>query len=139
MTSGRGRFSMEFSHYVSGPKFEVHRLFATTSKTSDPGPASPINLSCVQVLPHVIGPKEYRQERALVIRIDEILTISGLETEFIALAMAHCGFAPARESAKRIESFSRRCVLALRGNIARHFKGMDHRDFGIRLADSPLF
>ena len=88
---------------------------------------------------YVIGPKEYRQEHVLLIRIDEILTTSGLETEFIALAMAPCGFAPARESAKHIESFSRKCVLALRGNIARHFKGMDHRDFCIRLADSPLF
>lgn len=90
------------------------------------------------VLPHVIGPKEYRQERALFIRIDEILTTSGLENEFIARSMDHCGFAPANESVKRIDSFSRKCVLALRGNIARHFKGMDHRDFCIRLADSPL-
>lgn len=86
------------------------------------------------VLPHVIGPKEYRQERALFIRIDEILATSGLENEFIARSMDHCGFAPANESVKRIDSFSRKCVLALRGNIARHFKGMDHRDFCIRLA-----
>jgi hypothetical protein len=41
-------------------------------------------------------------------------------------------------SAKRIDSFSRKCVLALRGNIARHFKGMDHHDFCMCLADSPL-
>jgi hypothetical protein len=89
-------------------------------------------------LPHVIGPKEYRQERQLFIRIDEILTSSGLESEFIELSMEYCGFDPAGQSAKRIEAFSRKCVLALRGNIARHIKGMDHRDFCIRLADSPL-
>jgi hypothetical protein len=89
-------------------------------------------------LPHVIGPKEYRQERALFDRIDEILTTSGLENEFTTRSMGKCGFDPANESAKRIDSFSRKCVLALRGNIARHFKGMDHRDFCIRLADSPL-
>jgi hypothetical protein len=89
-------------------------------------------------LPHVIGPKEYRQERQLFIRIDEILTTSGLEVEFIELSMTYCGFDLAEQSAKRIEAFSRKCVLALRGNIARHIKGMDHRDFCIRLADSPL-
>jgi len=89
-------------------------------------------------LPHVIGPKEYREERQLFIRIDEIITTSGLEAEFIELSMDHCGFDPAKQSGKRIESFSRNCVLALRGNIARHIKGMDHRNFCIRLADSPL-
>lgn len=89
-------------------------------------------------LPHVIGPKEYREERELLIRIDEILMQSGLEAEFITLAMERSGFDPETESAKRIERFSRNSVLALRGNIARHLKGMDHREFCIRLADSPL-
>jgi len=89
-------------------------------------------------LPVVFGPKEYRQERALFIRIDEILESSGLETDFIALSMKHCGFELARQSAKSIESFSRNSVLALRCNIARHYKGMDHREFCTRLADSPL-
>jgi hypothetical protein len=89
-------------------------------------------------LPVVIGPKEYRQERELFTRIDEILTSSGLEIEFIALSMKHFGYDPARQSAKRNDAFNRNCVLALRSNIARHFKCMDHRDYCVRLADSPL-
>lgn len=89
-------------------------------------------------LPHVIGPKEYREERQLFIRIDEILSHSGLEADFIELSMEHCGFDLAKQSGRRVQSFSRSCVLALRGNIARHIKGMDHREFCIRLADSPL-
>jgi len=89
-------------------------------------------------LPVVIGPKEYRQERELFIRIDEILTFSDLESEFIALSMKHCGFDPARQGVKSIETFNRNCVLALRSNIARHYKCMDHREFCTRLADSPL-
>lgn len=86
----------------------------------------------------VSGPIEYREERELFIRIDEILTTSGLEAEFVALSMKQSGFEPTNRSAKRIEAFSRSCVLAMRSNIARHIKGMDHRDFCVRLADSTL-
>lgn len=89
-------------------------------------------------LPHVFGPKEYREERALFIRIDEILSSSGLEGEFITLAMEHHGLDPTKASAKETENFCRNSILALRTNIARHFKGMDHREFCTRLADSPL-
>jgi hypothetical protein len=89
-------------------------------------------------LPQVEGPKEYHEERELFIRLDEILATSGLEQEFIHLSMAHSGFTPAEQSAKRIDAFSRSCVLALRSNIARQLKGMEHREFCIRLADSPL-
>jgi hypothetical protein len=89
-------------------------------------------------LPQVFGPKEYREERQLFIRIDEILSTSGLEAEFIGISMKHCGFDPLNHGAKRIDSFNRACILALRSNIARHLKGMDHRDFCVRLADSPL-
>ena len=89
-------------------------------------------------LPQIFGPKEYRDERELFIRIDEILTTSGLENEFINLAMEHHEFQPAKQSAKRIAGFCRNCSLALRSNIARHLKGMDHRDFCIRLAESAL-
>ena len=89
-------------------------------------------------LPQISGPKEYHEERELFIRIDEILTTSGLEDEFIRLSMEHCGFDPAKHSAKRNEKFGRSAILALRSNIARHFKGMDHREFCVRLADSVL-
>jgi len=89
-------------------------------------------------LPQVRGPKEYREERELFIRLDEILTISGLEEEFISLSMDQHGFDPATLSAKRSAKFGATCTLALRTNIARQFKGLDHRDFCVRLADSPL-
>lgn len=56
--------------------------------------------------------------------------------EDVSILLNKFGFHPAGQSAKRIEAFGRKCVLALRGNIARHIKGMDHRDFCIRLADS---
>ncbi|MFT6864623.1 MAG: hypothetical protein ACJAVK_003191 [Akkermansiaceae bacterium] len=87
-------------------------------------------------LPEIEGCKEYREERQLFIRIDEILSTSGLEGDFIALCVEHQQFDFKTATATRIETFSRHCVLALRSNIARHIKSMDHRDFCVRLADS---
>ena len=83
-------------------------------------------------------PKEYREERTLFIRIDEILSNLGLEGEFITLAMEHQGLDLTKESTKEIENFCRNSILALRTNIARHFKRMGRREFCIRPADSPL-
>jgi len=89
-------------------------------------------------LPDICGPKEYRDERELLIRIDEILSVSGLEVEFIKLSMAHRRFDPSKHKDAGIEAFCRGSVLALRTNIARQHKGLDHREFCTRLADSPL-
>ncbi len=52
--------------------------------------------------------------------------------------MKHCGFDPKKKSVSQIEKFHRNSILALRCNIARHSKGMDHREFCVRLADSVL-
>jgi hypothetical protein len=87
-------------------------------------------------LPEIEGCKDYREERQLFIRIDEILSTSGLENDFIALCIEHQKFNFKTATATRIETFSRHCILALRSNIARHLKSMDHRDFCVRLADS---
>jgi len=50
----------------------------------------------------------------------------------------HQKFDLEKATPKRIDSFSRHCVLALRSNIARQIKGMDHRDFCVRLADRSM-
>jgi len=89
-------------------------------------------------LPLVNGPKEYREQRALFIRLDELLHQSGLEHEFIELSMEHRQIDLNEHSSKQAENISQGCVLALRSNIARHITGMKHREFCIRLADSPL-
>lgn len=89
-------------------------------------------------LPCVYGPIEYRDQRALFEHLDRILTVSGLEDEFLALAVVDRRVEPGALSAKRLERFTRLTALALRSNIARHFMGLDHRDFCARLADSPL-
>ena len=89
-------------------------------------------------LPCVYGPLDYREQRALFERIDLILTISGLEQDFINIALADRKIDTDATSAKRLDRFARLSVLALRSNLARMLTGLSHRDFCARLADSPL-
>lgn len=71
-------------------------------------------------------------------RIDEILTSSGLEHEFVELSVRHHGLDLDTVSARRAEGFARISAIALRSNIARHLTGLGHRGFCTRLADSQL-
>ena len=89
-------------------------------------------------LPLVDGPKEYHEQRSLFMRLDELLSVSGLESEFFRLSVAHQRIALSSLSATERQSFSRRCSLAFRSNLARLITGLNHRDFCIRLADSSL-
>ena len=89
-------------------------------------------------LPCVYGPLDYRELRALFERVDSILSTSGLEHDFINLAMAEHKINIHTTSAKRLGRFARFSVLALRANIARNLTGLTHRDFTARLADSAL-
>jgi len=89
-------------------------------------------------LPLVDGPKEYREQRALFLRIEDLLSQTGLEREFITLSMAHRKIDLSQCSAAEAQSLSKSCTLALRSNIARSVTEMNHREFCIRLADSAL-
>jgi hypothetical protein len=89
-------------------------------------------------LPLVDGPKEYRDQRALFLRLDDLLTQTGLEREFFTLSLAHRKIELSKCSAALAQSLSKSCTLALRSNIARLITGLNHRDFCIRLADSSL-
>lgn len=71
-------------------------------------------------------------------RIDEILTSSGLEHEFVELSVHHHGLDLDTVSARRAGGFARISAIALRSNIARHLTGLGHRGFCTRLADSQL-
>lgn len=89
-------------------------------------------------LPCVYGPLDYREQRALFERIDAILSGSGLEQEFVNLAAVEHRIDARAMSARQLERFARWSVLALRANIARGLTGLSHREFCVRLADSPL-
>lgn len=89
-------------------------------------------------LPTVYGPLEYRETRALYERIDHILRVSGLEQEFINLALSDQKINLTTTSAKQLECFANFSVMALRANIARNITGLAHRPFCVQLADSTL-
>jgi hypothetical protein len=69
-------------------------------------------------------------------RIDCILTTSGLETEFIALAAKEHGIETKSLSHKELENFAQRAVTALRSAIARDLHQLGHRAFSRLAADS---
>lgn len=89
-------------------------------------------------LPLIDGPKEYRDQRALFLRMDNLLSHSALEREFLTLSMTHRKIDLSQCSAVQAQSLRKNCTLALRSNIARLVTGLNHRDFCIRLADSSL-
>ena len=86
----------------------------------------------------VKGCKEYRQERALFIRIDEVLKYSGIEQEFIELSINEKGVDMDKMSQAQIDFFTRGCVMSLRGNVARIIKNLPHREFCVLLPDSTI-
>lgn len=89
-------------------------------------------------LPTVYGPLDYREQRALIERMDGILAASGLDHEFLAAAIADQGIDLSQGSAKQNERFARFSALCLRANVARSLLGLAHREFCARLADSAL-
>jgi len=89
-------------------------------------------------LPVVIGSVDYHAQRQLFERIDAILTASKLDAEFLQLAMQDQAFGLAAATAKQQARFAQFSFVCLRANIARKLTGLAHREFCVRLADSPL-
>ena len=74
-------------------------------------------------LPCVYGPLDYREQRAVFQRIDSVLSVSGLEEQFITLTLAEREIDTPSSTAARLERFAKYSVLALRTNIARNLTG----------------
>ena len=94
--------------------------------------------------PNIYGTYDYRQFRDILIKIDDILSKSGLEHELVSQALnqhrekrqAHCN---EMYNNKPFNHHYKTLKHALRCNIARHLTGESYRLFSIRLADSLLF
>jgi hypothetical protein len=89
-------------------------------------------------LPCIYGPVEFREFRAQLVSIDQMLVEGGLEVSFIQLALAEQAAALADAGAKQLQRFARTSVLALRCNVARKLTGLAFRDFAVRAAESSL-
>jgi hypothetical protein len=95
-------------------------------------------------LPNVYGVLDYRKFRETLIKIDEILSKSGLEYTLILESLAdyvddkkinQTKFCNSKNAAFHYKKFRH----ALRCNIARYLTGESYRLFSIRIADSTLF
>jgi len=94
-------------------------------------------------LPNVYGSLDYHTFRDMLVKIDEILTKSGLEDDLISQALKehtkshkidHQQFCNSKKASSQYKKFK----YALRCNIARHLTGESYRLFSLRLADSTL-
>ncbi len=90
------------------------------------------------VLPTIEGNVDYRLLREQLLRIDQQLQCSGLETQFIE-ADLHLWMTQNKTlTPKAQQNRQLHCRRALRCNIARTLLNEHFRDFAARLADSPL-
>lgn len=118
-------------------------------------------------IPEVIGNKDYKEFRAILERIDNILVNGAVEAQFVSLCIEHhrkelaellekekersdaeeevekddskAPGCPPRLPPKAIDRLQKQARRALRCNIARKLIGGSFRSFTNRLADSPLF
>ena len=91
-----------------------------------------------QVLPTIEGNVDYRDLRDQLLRIDQLLRQSGLETQLVEADLRRWLGRRRRVSAQAQQNRQLHSQRALRCNIARILLKEDYRGFAARLADSPL-
>ena len=100
-------------------------------------------------LPVIVGNADYRENEARLLRIDELLRLSGVEELYIEKCLAQWleeGRAAAEKegkhfrepSGKVIARYERMFRQAFRCNIVRQLTEKEYRKFGLRLAESAL-
>lgn len=98
----------------------------------------PFQLPLPPVLPTIEGNVDYRELRDQLLRINELLLLSGLETQLLETDLQRWLARGQHVSAKAQQNRQRHGRRALRCNIARVLLKEDFRGFAARLADSPL-
>jgi hypothetical protein len=90
-------------------------------------------------LPTIVGNVDYRQMRDQLLRIDQLLRLTGIEERFLLDALKAWAPRQRRLSVRSQLNFQRHSCRALRCNLLRTLLQEDFRGFAVRLADSPLF
>lgn len=98
----------------------------------------PFQLPLPQVLPTIEGNVDYRDLRDHLLRIDALLTQSGLETQLLEADLKNWLGRRQKVGAKAQQNHQLHGRQALRCNLARHLLREDFRGLAARLADSPL-
>src|SRR5712671_3753496 len=98
----------------------------------------PFQVPLPQVLPTIEGNVDYRRFRDQLLRIDDLLVHSGLETQLLEVELKRWLGGRKQLSAKLQMNHQLHSRRALRCNIARLLLQEDYRGFATRLADSPV-
>jgi IS5 family transposase len=98
----------------------------------------PFELPLPQTLPPIEGNVDYREFRDQLLRLDELLVQSGLETQLLEADTQRWLARRKRLSARAQQNHQLHSRRALRCNIARILIREDYRGFAARLADSPV-
>ncbi len=90
-------------------------------------------------LPKIINNKDYHEYKRLLIRIDEILRLSGMDLEFAEYYVSSLTNGNERKlTAKQLKKYTEYGIIALRSMILKHLLGSDFRELSVRLAESSL-
>ena len=98
----------------------------------------PFQLPLPPILPTIEGNVDYREFRDQLLRIDQLLVRSGLESQLLAADLQGWRERHPKVSAKAQQNRQRHSRRALRCNLSRRLLQEDYRGFAARLADSPL-
>lgn len=90
------------------------------------------------VLPTIHGSVDYRDFREQLLRLDQVLLASGLETQMIQADLEAWSARRKNLGARAQQTRQRHARRALRCNLARFILQEDFRGLSARLADSPL-
>src|SRR5687767_3117829 len=102
-------------------------------------PLIPFPESLRPPLPTIQGNVDYRQMRDQLLRIEQLLQLTGSEARFVAHALEPWAQGHPSISPRAQLNFQLHTRRALRRNILRTLLQEDFRGFAVRLADSPLF
>jgi IS5 family transposase len=98
----------------------------------------PFQLPLPPILPTIEGNVDYREFRDQLLRIDQLLIHSGLETKLLEEDLQLWIEQHPKFSARAQQNRQRHSRRALRCNLSRLLLQEDYRGFAARLADSPL-
>ncbi len=98
----------------------------------------PFELPLPQVLPTIEGNVDYRDLRDQLLRIDQLLATTGVETRLLEQDLQSWLGRRKPVSARAQQTRQRHCRRALRCNLARLLLKEHYRPFAAHAADSPL-
>lgn len=98
----------------------------------------PFQLPLRQALPTIHGNLDYRNFREQLLRFDQLLLQSGLESQFVEADLQQWLARQPRPTTQRQQKRQFHSRRALRCNLARLLLTVDYRGFAARLADSPV-